>query len=399
MSVCLVALPSPFLIDEKVFPPLGILYVAQALRLQGKDVYVHDGAIEDIPTGFHHYGISATTPQFPLARKALQHIRTSGKYQSCRRVFIGGPHATVDPESCLAAGFDGVVMGEGEVAAKIAVDFCARRIEAPMVWSPDMMPARELIDIKSYHYTIEGRPATSVMTTRGCPYTCGFCCKSTGRVKLFPAEHVIAELQHLKDEYGYTAFMFFDDIFILDVERFVKISEWLKCNDIKWRAFTRADLLVKGGEELVKRMKETGCVEVGIGVESGSPLILQKINKGEDIFTMKKGIWLLQKAGIRVKGFFIVGLPSENWCTIEQTKQFLDQMHLDDCDFSIFTPYKGSHIYEHREEYDIFFDNADLEKLWYKGKAGEYESLVSTTYLTRKEIVQARDELERTYKK
>lgn len=397
MNVCMVALPSPFLMDEKVFPPLGVLYVAKALQNQDKVVYVHDGPISDIPGNFDCYAISATTPQFPMAVEALHYIRVSGKFLKCKKVLIGGPHATVDPESCINSGFDSVIMGEGEIACGIAIDHNIKLIKCED-HSPCVIPARELINMDEYHYTIVGRRATSVMTSRGCPYSCGFCCKSSGRVRILPAEMVIKELNWLRDWYGYTAFMFFDDIFILDIPRFNKISEWLKCNDIRWRGFVRADLLVKGGRGLVQRMKDSGCVEVGIGIESGSEEILKIVNKGETLSTIKKAIWMLQEEAIRVKGFIIIGLPGESPETLNETEDFLKEMKLDDVDFSIFTPYKGSHIYEHKEKYDIGWDEIDLKDNWYKGKAGEYRSLVFTSKLSREDIVKARDMFERRFK-
>jgi len=403
-TICLVSLPSPFLMDDKVFPPLGILYVAAALRNDGHNVYVHDGSIKDIPHMGGYYGISATTPQFPLAIKALKRIKS---YDSWNYVVIGGPHATVDPDSCLEAGFDGVVIGDGEIAGSIAFGLLTKRIECQSVKSWDKgrcyihhyLPARDLINIHDYKYEIDGRPATTVMTSRGCPYSCAFCCKITKNVQIFSARHVISELQELKDKYGYTAFMFFDDVFIINRERFMMIAMWMKENNIIWRGFARADLIVKGGPGMVREMKDSGCVEVGIGVESGSDRILSAVNKGENAETIKKAIRLLKSAGIRVKGFFIVGLPGEDFESLKETEEFLEEVELDDVDFSIFVPFKGSRIYKFKHEYDIHFDTLELKNLWYKGKPGQYKSLVRTQALNETMIVKARNRLERMFKK
>lgn len=391
-SVCLISLPSPFLIDEKVFPPLGILYLSTALKYQGCDVAVHDGAIADIPSGFSHYAISATTPQFPLAVKALHHLRATGK----SRVIIGGPHPTVDATSCKQAGFDGVVMGPGEVSLKLAIDYGCDLISTP--FNTYIKPDRSAIDIKSYKYEIDGRPATSVMTSRGCPYNCAFCCKSTGKVVLHPAEMVIKELEELHDMYGYDGFQFFDDIFIADRHRLYHILDAIQPWGIKWRGFVRADMLVKGNIEMVEKMRDSGCVEVGMGIESGSGTILKTIGKGETIGTIKHAIRLLQKYKIRVKGFFIVGLPGESHETIAETSHFVHDMQLDGADFSIYTPYKGSPIYEHKEKFDIGWNRLDLEHLWYKGTPGRYESQVFTSTLNELQITEYRNELERSFK-
>lgn len=395
-SVCLVSLPSTFLIDDRVFPPLGLLYVAKALNNSGiQDIYVHDGSIKDIPIGYDVYGIGAVTPQFPQAKIALQHIKQSNHRKV--QVIIGGPHPTVDPESCIEAGFDNAIVGPGENAILIAMKNGKKIVEAPIF--DEVHPDRKKIDLLSYKYTIDGELATSIMTSRGCSYACAFCCKSTRKVKIFSADFVLEELKWLRSYYGYRAFMFFDDIFILHKQRLLTILDEIKKWNIIWRCFVRGDVVVKHGKETIKRMAETGCREVGIGVESGNDSILKIINKGEKLETIKQAINILKECGIRVKGFFIVGLPSESWDTIANTEKFIQSSNLDDIDFTIFQPYKKSAIYENKELYDINWNHLDLEKAWYKGSPENYESQVWTKALSREDIVKARITLERKYKK
>ena len=393
-SVCLISLPSPFLIDEKVFPSLGLLYLGKHLKNSKYQVIVHDGKMEDIPQGFDVYGLSATTPQFPKAVEYLKHLRGFEKYS---QIIIGGPHASVDPESCINAGFDSVVLQAGEASTPIAIEHKCKLIDTP--YDGMLHPDRSLIDIKSYHYTVDGRPATSVMTTRGCPYRCGFCCKINKRVKVYPAEFVLDELRLLKSLYGYKAFMFFDDLFIIDQKRLSVIMDEITTWDIRWRGFVRADLVYRNGVEMAKRMYESGCREVGMGIESGSDKILKAVNKDETTEHLKRGIDTLHKANIRVKGFLIVGLPSESPETIEETRKFLLEAGLDDVDFSLFTPYKKSPIYDNREKFDIHWDQIDLEKSFYKGTPGEYEAQVWTEKMSRQDLVAARDSLENEFKK
>ncbi|HEY6019935.1 MAG TPA: radical SAM protein [Candidatus Paceibacterota bacterium] len=392
-SICLISPSSPFLIDDKVFPPLGLLYIGGELKRRGYDVKVYDGETKDIPSGYDIYGVSLTTPQYPQAAEIVKHLRSmSGDV----KIVAGGPHATVDPESCLKIGFDSVVMQSGEASLPLVAEHGCRQIETP--WSGENHPDRSLIDLNNYKYEIDGRRATSVMTTRGCPYQCGFCCKVNKRVKVFSADFVLDELRELKNVYGYRAFMFYDDIFILNVNRLFTILDEIKKWDIIWRGFVRADIVAKNGIEVAKRMYESGCREVGMGIESGSETILRNINKGETTDTMKKGIAILKEAGIRVKGFLIVGLPGESLDTIGETQRFLRTSGLDDMDFSLFTPYKKTTIYENKDKFDIHWDALDLNHLWYKGTPGEYESQVWTSALSRQDLVAARDILEKEFK-
>jgi anaerobic magnesium-protoporphyrin IX monomethyl ester cyclase len=392
-SVCLISPSSPFLIDDKVFPPLGLLYVGRELKYRGIPVTVHDGATADIPEGYDVYGISVTTSQFPQAKEILHHIR---QFPGKPRVIVGGPHATVDPDSCINSGFDAVVMQAGESSLPIVLEHGCRIIDTP--YTKHIHPDRSLINLKDYHYDIDGRPATSVMTTRGCPYQCGFCCKINKKVKVFSSDFVLDELRELRDVYGYKAFMMFDDIFIVDPNRLIVILDEIKKWDIYWRGFVRADIVVKNGLEMAKRMAESGCREVGMGIETGSNKILKIINKGEDADTLKKGIAILKEAGIRVKGFLIVGLPSESPETIEETRQFLHTSGLDDVDFSLFTPYKKTNIYDNKDKFDINWDTLDLNHLFYKGTPGQYESQVWTSTMSRTDLVNARDMLENEFK-
>lgn len=359
-KICLIRCPSPFLVDNKVFPPLGLMAIGTALKNRGHDVVIRD----DIPNGFDYYGIGPTTPEYPYALEVRKLIE--------EKFIIGGPHATLDPEGCVKDGFDLVVIG--------GLD------EYPII-------DRTLVDIKSYKYFINGELATTVMTSFGCPYKCAFCCKTYPDVKMRNAEDVIKEIMYLHNDFGYKGIMFFDDIFILNKERTEKICNCLKELGITWRCFVRGDLVVKHGIEFVKMMADSGCVEVGMGIESGSDRILTTINKGESIDTIKTAIGMLQNEGIKVKGFFIIGLPSESFETIKETQEFLKDVHLDDKDITIFQPYIGSEIWKNKGAYDIQWNDLDYKKMFYKGRHGEYQSLVWTSHLSSDDIVEARNEL------
>jgi radical SAM superfamily enzyme YgiQ (UPF0313 family) len=161
----------------------------------------------------------------------------------------------------------------------------------------------------------------------------------------------------------------------------------------------RADIVVKYGQEFVKMMADSGCIGVGIGVESGSPTILKNINKGETIETIGQAIKMLKGEGVKVRGFFILGLPGETAETIAETDRFLATSGLDDIDCKIYQPYPGSPIYEHKETYDIQWGEVAPENTFYKGRPGEYYGSVSTSSLTTEQIVEAWKAMETKYRK
>ncbi|MHC4397759.1 MAG: B12-binding domain-containing radical SAM protein, partial [Planctomycetota bacterium] len=248
-------------------------------------------------------------------------------------------------------------------------------------------PDRSLLNIKGYKYFLNDRLATTIVTGRGCPYHCAFCCKNHGSIRLLSAEKAIGEIDYLHDEFGYNALAFPEDIFILNKQRAETIFAHLKKRDIISRCLVRADVIVKHGSDFVKIMADSGCTGVGMGIESGSDTILKNINKGESIGTIKKAVRMIKDTGIYIKGFFIVGLPGESKETLFETKAFLEDMQLDDVDIKIFQPYPGSPIWENKEAYDIqWSDNINYGEQFYKGRLGEYFGSIKTSNLTTDQI-------------
>lgn len=371
--------------------------VGTALKAMGHLVTIYDGPIDGIPMDFDHYGFGPTTPEYPYARAVRGKIKSNNQKA---KVVIGGSFATLNRERCLRDGFDCVVSGDGEIAAGQAFENGASSIVAPE--RPlDEYPIidRSLIKGGDYGYVLDGKICTTMVTSRGCPNQCAFCCKNYRTVRLRSSLNVINEIAMLKFFFKYDAVAFPDDNFILDRKRTETISSYLKHLGMKWRCLVRADLVVKFGDNFIKMMADSGCVEVGIGIESGSDKILDGINKGESVETIKKSVRLLKQEGIRVKGFFIVGLPGESRQTIEETRKFLDEMNLDDLDVKIFQPYPGSPIWDDKKSYDIDWDDQDFGDMFYKGRPGEYFGSVRTSSLTTEQIVSAWVDMEKTYKK
>jgi len=390
MKICLIDCSSPFLIDEKVFPPLGLLAVGTALRGLG-----HDVAISGSPDDSLYFGIGATTPQYSFARTTLEQIKSS---RNGSRVIIGGPHAIHNADECLKDGFDVVALGDGE---NITTDvFDSSGIVQLGTGSLDRYPLvdRSLINIKSYRFEINGKNATTMMTTRGCPYRCGFCAKVEPQVRYRSVESVTAEIVELKERWDYRALMLFDDTFIIRKQRAILICDAMKEHEMTWRCFVRGDLVVKHGRDFVERMADSGCAEVGIGIESGCNRILKSIRKDETTETIQEAVAMLKGAGMRVKGFFIVGLPGEDQESINETRTFLTRTPLDDVDFTVYQPYRGSPIWEDCDAYDISWETMSDGQRFYKGKPGEYNCAVHTSSMTADEITVARDNLEREFK-
>jgi hypothetical protein len=225
------------------------------------------------------------------------------------------------------------------------------------------------------------------------------CCKNHNRVRLRSAGKVIEEVTVLNEQFKFQALAFPEDIFILDRDRTAAVCDFLRRRRIIWRCLVRADMAVRYGADFIEMLAASGCVDIGMGVESGSERILKGIDKGETAETILKAIRMIQGAGIRVKGFFIIGLPGESLETLAETDRFLAEAKLDDIDCKIYQPYPGSPIYDQRQKYDIHWRDTPLEHSWYKGRAGEYHGSISTSALTTAQIVEAWKDLESRYKR
>jgi len=389
---------SSHLIAPKVHPPLGVLYLAAVLR--GKhEVEVLDLAGVRNPSKIisgldaDYVCITATTPQFPDACAINEELPKESLS------VIGGVHVTHIPIDGIP--FDIIVKGEGERAIKEIVGTSTKHglYQYPEIADIDTIPFpdRSAVDIHSYKYEIDNIPATTMMTSRGCPYACAFCSSIWQRVRFHSAKYVIKELDTVQTTYGFDAVQFFDDVFTLKRKRLKTICEGLKARRMSWRCFITGNTVT---EPMLSLMAKSGCKEVAIGIESGSDHILQAIHKCSTSEQIKKAIQMAHDAGMQVKGFFIIGLPGESEDTIAETEAFINECPCDDYDFSLLSVLPNSDIYRRQSEYELLHNTpkTDYSKMWYKGTPGTYEATVATPSLSAIELTKIRTKLERKYK-
>jgi anaerobic magnesium-protoporphyrin IX monomethyl ester cyclase len=398
VRICLINPPSPFLINADIFSPLGLYYVGAELKKRGHEVaYIDQGIGDTISDGFDVYGVTGTTPQAPAMRQALADIHDMG-----HPVVVGGPHATLDWTDVQTWHPDSVYVGEGEemgVETLLAAGggdvkdlvIGGRLKDLNAVQHPDRT------DELRYTFDIHGKRATTMMTSRGCPFTCAFCAGRTsdfagfGReVHMRHAENVMEEIYQLKD-LGFEAIMFYDDIFAMSRSRMKTLAPLMEATGMNFRGFLRANMM---DEEMADLLMQAGFAEICFGIESGSEQILLNIEKRETVQQGYDAIRIAMAAGLRAKTFYIVGLPGESPETVKETAEFISNAKPTDVDFSILTVYAGTPIHDHPENYDVEFS----EPTFYKGKPGEYNAHVSTSHMTSEEIVEARDWLEKEFK-
>lgn len=401
VSVALINPPSPFLIDDRVMPPLGIMYLSSYLKANGIKVDIFDLAVNsELEDGYDIYAITSTTPQYHAAKHILDILKIVNPNS---RFVIGGSHASSFKEQCHNDGFECVIIGEGEKALLSIAKFheahgkhnsklsgilkCAHIEDINGIPFPD----RTFKGFEQYNYQLNGHKATTMITSRGCPFDCYFCCNTWGnKVRLRSASNIISEVEVIKKCYGIDAIQFYDDTFTVSRKRVLDICKGLKELGITWRCFVHANTV---NRQLLKAMKDSGCVEVGMGVESGSDKILQVVNKQISLNRAIEVCEMCHEIGIRIKTFLMIGLPGESRETVDSTIKFLELARPDDFDITIYTPFPNTRIWDEKEQFDIKFDKdkLDYSKMFYKGKCGKYACQVQTSHLLPSEIEELRD--------
>jgi len=203
----------------------------------------------------------------------------------------------------------------------------------------------------------------NIVTSRGCIYNCTFCAAARSLNKDYPvrertAASIINELEDIKRSYPIVdSIRVLDDLFLMTKQTVQKAIEVFSQFDFKWRSMAHVMTFNKVEESTMVALKKSGCNELFIGIESGSPKILKSINKTKNIKKIIENLSKVFKAGINVKGYFIYGFPNETLEDMEMTFQLastlkkLSEKYNTNFRTSVFQyrPYHGTQIYHDLE--------------------------------------------------
>ncbi|MCR4306913.1 MAG: B12-binding domain-containing radical SAM protein [Candidatus Yonathbacteria bacterium] len=346
MSILLLVrpnVPSRF----QIVPSPGLGYVAQAARIAGWSVTIHDAwllnqaPLETVNAVFEkHRFVDAIGIQvfYDTVEWTREYIEWARKLFKKAVFFIGGPQVSALPEETRkATGADGIVTGPGELYFGETI--------------PDM-PAWDLMDLPAYWpymqsatIPIRGKRPASIITSRGCHHHCTFCAGHVvhGRMPLLRSVHsVFNEVMYLKDAYGVDELWIHDDNFLYDRDRAHEILIRIWASGIKHIRFPNGIRCENIHDITVKAMKYAGTYMVGIGIESGSPRVLREVKKGLSLETITRAVTLFHQYGIMTSGFFIVGLPPERKEDVADSIRFALGIPLSRIQVGIFNPYPGS---------------------------------------------------------
>jgi radical SAM superfamily enzyme YgiQ (UPF0313 family) len=268
------------------------------------------------------------------------------------RTVLGGLHVTARPEEALQHA-DAIVVGEGELGwPELVADLRAgalRRTYRPNGREFDLadspMPRFDLLEIERYN-------RLTVQTQRGCPWRCDFCAASIRLTPLYkkkPVERVIAEIREIKRLWPRPFIELADDNTFVDHRHSRELLRALAQEGVRW--FTETDVSVADDPQLLALLRESGCVQVLIGLESPTAggvegVELRRNWKRERFDHYRDAIERIQSRGVAVNGCFVLGLDGDGPDVFEAVENFVRESGLFDVQITVMTPFPGTPLYE-----------------------------------------------------
>jgi len=363
-------------------PPIGIMQLASWLEKFGHSVALHDCLGPYAPPGIaanaeivlasepEMVGFSATTSGFMDAVDMALYIRE--KRPDIRIVFgnvhvssLGAPILEHFPE------IDYLVIGEGEGALLDLADGKPLADIGNLIWRDPagrivVNPRRDrILDLDelpfpayeklagfphAYHlplFAYEKRYGATMITSRGCPYTCSFCDRTVFErlYKTNSAQYTYDHMKYLRDNFGVYHINMYDDLFTVKKQRVMDLCELLieKPLGVQWNCAIRTG---HTSDEMLAKLKQAGALMVSMGVESADPGMMERHKAGVTLDAVRDTVRQIHAAGLRAKGLFIFGMPGETPETVKVTSDFILSLDLDEMNMTKFSPLHGAPIWE-----------------------------------------------------
>jgi radical SAM superfamily enzyme YgiQ (UPF0313 family) len=364
--------------EINTMPPLGLLYLEAYLHAHSDhEVKIVDALaerytyemLEDIIRKEAPHVVGTTGHTHDLV-DIMAVTRLAKKVHPEISVWWGGPHVSDFPkESMHHAEVDGCIPFEGEEAFCEVLDRLARGLEPsdvkgvyyrkngeviytgprPVIRDLDGLPhpRRHVLDYTKYYYVLGSEHiATSMITSRGCPYNCSFCnTPGRGTWRYRTARSVVDEMEECA-RLGIREIYMVDDTFNVRKERVFEICQEINRRNLKvsWNCRARVNIVTP---ELMEALKKAGCTRVHVGVEAGTEEGMRVLNKALNLEKVRKGMEIMKKSGITTLCYFMIGNPHEKTRDdIMRTIDFAISLDPDYVLFGVLTPYPKTAIYD-----------------------------------------------------
>jgi anaerobic magnesium-protoporphyrin IX monomethyl ester cyclase len=382
----------------KPYPPLGLLYVNAHLKAHGIDSQIFDTTFSEFDA-LEAYLRREKPPIVGLYSNLMTRTRVLRVIAAARDagsvVVVGGPDPANYLDEYLSRGVDIVALGEGEltleelvphvlkhgprelggilgVAFKDENGVIVRNEPRPMIADLDSQPFpdRSAIDQQAYvdvwrkHH---GSGSVSLITARGCPYTCTWCSHSVfgySHRRRTPA-NVVAEVEHIVATYAPDQLWYADDVFTINPKWLFEYASLLEQRGLKlpFETISREDRL---NEEIVQTLARMGCYRLWIGAESGSQRVLDAMKRRTNAERVRNMVHLLQKYGIEVGMFIMLGYDGEERADLEETVEHLKLSGPDTFLTTVAYPIKGTPYYT------SVADRVVSRRAWEEGSDRDY---------------------------
>ena len=377
-------------------PPWGLLHLAAVTRELGHETSLLDSlslklSHEETVRRILDFkpdllGLTAVTVTVNSAAKVARMVK---EVDPNIKIVLGGVHLTTLPEETMNSfpEFDVGVVGEGEDTVAelssllkpekdlshvkgliIRKNGGVTRTEArPPIQDLDKlpMPAFDLLPSITEIYkpkmlSVYQEPSITFLSTRGCPGQCAFCDTKVfgSKCRAFSAEYVIKMIHLLKDRYGIRDLQMQDDVFLVFPKRAKELCKELKRLGITWSCYSRVNLV---NPDILKILRESGCWQIEYGIETGSKRILKQMRKGTTLEQTEKALRMTKDAGMSTMGTIILGYPTEDRQSLEETIAFVKKIDLDLVFHTFLTPFPGSAVYQTADKYGKF--NKDWDQM------------------------------------
>ncbi len=348
-------------------PRLGLPTLGTQLQNEGFQVNFYLGTGDSLPWPkifeADLVGISTTTATCREAYQIAGLLRSNGT-----PVVIGGIHATFLPDEALQFA-DYIVQGEAEYSflplvqaigageEPHAIPGVAYWRNGEKVYNQGLeeridMDSLPIPDITLLEHSEKMR-SIPVMTSRGCPFNCTFCCVTQmfgRRYRFRCTESILEELTRYPGRHIF----FCDDNFTADPKHSKELMrEIINRDEIKikgWGAQVRADAAFD--DELIELMRRSGCKVVYIGFESINPETLEAYNKQQTAEEIRESVKRFHEQGIKIHGMFVFGGDADTAETIRETADFAIEARIDTVQFMVLTPMPGTPFYDQLEKED-----------------------------------------------
>jgi radical SAM superfamily enzyme YgiQ (UPF0313 family) len=369
--------------------PQGLLSIASCLLEQGHEVFIYDCLGSGVPFDLNKQvkaildyqpqivGFSATTSSFPDAADMAQKIK---KRSAHIKTVCGGVHVSALEGDLLRAypAFDFFCAGEGDLTiAELAHGMDSAEIKGliwrqgsqvitnqsrPPIADLDSLPFPAYENLQGfpddYHlplFSYVNTPGATMITSRGCMYQCSYCDRSVFKkgFRYNSAPYIYEHMKYLRTRFNVRHINIYDDLFTADRTRIITLCEKLA----RYPLGINFNCAVRVGytdDELLKMLKDAGCLMVSLGIESADPQILARHKSGVSLDEVCDTVRHIQGVGLRAKGLFMMGLPGETEESIRRTSDFIISLGLDDMNMSKFTPFPGAPLWSTIREEGAF---------------------------------------------